>query len=88
MLLCQNRRQNNAFKYPMQNSQEIEQDNSPQQVDKSIPTDNLLDEFERIIESFHNLPKHAQFSFVTHADLHYCLKQVINILKADVNGKL
>lgn len=69
----------------MQYEQDAHQYNNPDNIEKSITINELIEEFERIIEGYYNLPKHAQFSFVTHADLHYYLIHVINILKACVN---
>lgn len=71
----------------MQNNQETDQSEKPDEIGEKIVPIDLIEQLEYTVNYFHNLPKHAQFSFVTHADLHYYLIQVVNILKACVNGK-
>jgi predicted glycoside hydrolase/deacetylase ChbG (UPF0249 family) len=65
----------------MNDKNKTEKDESPKEIDKEGIREELVEQLERMVNYFHRLPKHEQFSFVTNCDLYHHMELVLKILK-------
>jgi hypothetical protein len=54
--------------------------NNPQQEQKGITRDELIEQLQAYIENFEKLPQHEKFSFALLCDVYYPMLIILNIL--------
>lgn len=64
----------------MKNEKDIQEDKDPKDTNKPIITDQFIEQLKDVVDYFHRLPRHEQFSFVTNSDLYYQMTLVVNTL--------
>lgn len=62
---------------------ESKDDQTPDDIDKGVTREELIDQLESQVAYFDSLPQHQKFSFTTNADLYYFMMIILNILKMD-----
>lgn len=60
-------------------------DKEPNDNNKQITRQELIDQLESQVAYFEQLPQHQRFSFTTNADVYYFMMIILNILKMDRN---
>lgn len=65
----------------MENNTDTNGENGPQDNNKGLTKDELIEQLDNFAKYFDSLPVHEKFSFATNADLYYPLLLIVNILK-------